>query len=79
MARADWGRSDESIAGSKKWIVPGIVVALVIAAAYVGTGRHPICKRREAIVRNVFAASPVAMIVLGRSHDLTENLPMDAE
>ena len=36
-------------------------------------------KRRAAIVGNVLASGPVAVIVLGGSHDLREHLPKDAE
>jgi hypothetical protein len=36
-------------------------------------------RRREAQVKNVFARGPVGVIVLGGSHDLTEQLPKDAE
>ena len=35
--------------------------------------------RRAAIVGNVLASGPVAVIVLGGSHDLREHLPKDAE
>jgi hypothetical protein len=53
--------------------------AKMVQGGEIAPNPEKIRKRREAIVKNVLDRGPVGVIIIGGSHDLTEQLPKDAE